>query len=55
MDGTQTSGPESSAKKPGLAAALSALIPGSGQWYAGRLRRGLVVASPMVRTANQAA
>ena len=48
MDEEQTTGPRTGTKKPGLAAALSALIPGSGQWYAGRLRRGLVVASPIL-------
>jgi len=48
MDGEQTTDPQTGTKKPGFAAALSALIPGSGQWYAGRLRRGLLVASPMV-------
>ena len=34
--------------RPGLAAALSALIPGAGQWYTGRPVRALVVASPLI-------
>jgi len=34
--------------RPGLAAALSALIPGAGQWYAGRPVRAAVVASPLI-------
>lgn len=34
--------------RPGLAAALSALIPGAGQWYAGRPVRATVVASPLI-------
>ncbi len=29
--------------RPALAAALSTLVPGAGQWYAGRRRRGLLV------------
>lgn len=34
--------------RPGLAATLSALIPGAGQWYAGRPVRAAVVASPLI-------
>ncbi|MCJ7781657.1 MAG: hypothetical protein MUQ27_12625, partial [Acidimicrobiia bacterium] len=34
--------------RPGLAAALSALIPGAGQWYVGRPVRAAVVASPLI-------
>lgn len=33
-------------KQPGLAAVLSALIPGAGQWYGGRVRRAIVVFVP---------
>ncbi|MBT8214476.1 MAG: hypothetical protein KJP12_04560, partial [Acidimicrobiia bacterium] len=32
-------------RRPWLAAALSALLPGSGQWYAGRRRAGVVLMS----------
>ncbi len=35
-------------KSPALAAVLSALVPGAGQWYAGRLGRGLIVFAPAV-------
>ncbi len=36
--------PETSRRgRPALAAALSTLVPGAGQWYAGRRRRGLLV------------
>ena len=48
MDGDLTTEPKLATKRPGLAATLSALIPGSGQWYAGRLRRGLLIASPLL-------
>ena len=34
------------AKRPGLAGVLSALIPGAGQWYGGRLRRAALVFLP---------
>jgi len=34
--------------RPVLAAALSAVVPGAGQWYAGRVRRALLVAFPVV-------
>lgn len=40
-DGTTTASGRQ--KRPAVAAALSALIPGAGQWYAGRPRRGAVV------------
>jgi len=33
-------------KRPGLAAVFSALIPGAGQWYGGRVRRAIVVFVP---------
>ena len=33
-------------KRPGLAAVLSAVIPGAGQWYSGRLRRAVLVFLP---------
>ncbi|MEN8113091.1 MAG: LCP family protein [Actinomycetota bacterium] len=45
MDGIDVT---SDAKRPGVAAALSTLVPGAGQWYAGYLRRGLAVAAPLV-------
>ena len=34
-------------RSPILAAVLSALLPGAGQWYAGRLARGAVFAAPV--------
>jgi len=34
------------ARRPVLAAFLSALLPGAGQWYAGRARRGLLLLVP---------
>jgi len=34
--------------RPGLAAVFSAVIPGSGQWHGGRLRRALLVFAPVV-------
>ncbi len=48
MDGKATTDRGDGIKKPGLAAAFSALIPGSGQWYAGRVVRGLLIAAPML-------
>ncbi len=48
MDAEHAADRDTGRKKPGLAAALSALIPGSGQWYAGRMVRGLIVASPLL-------
>jgi len=35
-----------SSSRPGLAAVLSAVIPGAGQWYGGRLRRAILVFLP---------
>lgn len=43
------------AKRPGLAALLSAVVPGAGQWYGGRLRRAVVVFLPTVVFAALAA
>ena len=34
--------------RPVLAAALSAVVPGAGQWYAGRVRRALLLGLPLV-------
>ena len=33
-------------KRPGLAAVLSAVVPGAGQWYVGRIRRAALVFLP---------
>jgi LCP family protein required for cell wall assembly len=33
-------------RRPGLAAVLSAVVPGAGQWYSGRLRRAVLVFLP---------
>ena len=35
-------------KNPGLAAVLSAAVPGAGQWYGGRVRRAVLVFLPTV-------
>jgi len=35
-------------KRPGLAAVLSGLIPGAGQWYGGRVRRAILMFLPSV-------
>ncbi len=43
---TDESAPRSA--RPGLAAVLSALIPGAGQWYGGRLRRAVIVFLPTI-------
>ncbi len=48
MSGQDTRDHASGGVRPGLAAVLSALIPGAGQWYAGRPVRAAVVASPLV-------
>ncbi len=48
MSGQEAKEQASSGAKPGLAAALSALIPGAGQWYAGRPVRAALVASPLI-------
>ncbi len=48
MDGEATNGAAERTRKPGVAAAFSALIPGTGQWYAGRIARGFLVAAPML-------
>jgi len=34
--------------RPGLAAVFSAVVPGVGQWYGGRLRRAILVFVPVV-------
>ncbi len=48
MSGQEIEGHASDGARPGLAATLSALIPGAGQWYAGRPLRAAVVASPLI-------
>ncbi|MEA3510338.1 MAG: LCP family protein [Actinomycetota bacterium] len=48
MSGQVTTDHAPARARPGLAAGLSALIPGAGQWYGGRPIRAAVVASPMV-------
>ena len=48
MSGQDTKDHASGGARPGLAATLSALIPGAGQWYAGRPARAAVVASPLI-------
>jgi|SRR5665811_187316 len=44
MDGQETTERSGTDANPGLAATLSALIPGAGQWYAGRM----VLAAPLL-------
>ena len=46
--GMDREGAPDGTKRPGVAAALSTLVPGSGQWYAGFLRRGIAVAAPLL-------
>ncbi|MCL1693462.1 MAG: LCP family protein [Actinomycetia bacterium] len=48
MSGQEAKEQASGGAKPGLAAALSALIPGAGQWYADRPIRAALVASPLI-------
>jgi len=48
MSGQDTQDHASGGARPGLAATFSALIPGAGQWYAGRPARAVVVASPLI-------
>lgn len=48
MDGEQEIDQGVRDRNPNLAAALSALIPGAGQWYSGRVLRALAVAAPIV-------
>ena len=48
MDGEQAMNPSESPARPGLAALFSALIPGAGQLYAGRIVRAVVVAAPLL-------
>jgi hypothetical protein len=43
------------AKRPGLAALLSAVVPGAGQWYGGRLGRAVLVFLPTIVFAALAA
>ena len=38
-------------RRPGVGALLSALLPGAGQWYAGRLVRGLLFLAPFLAAA----
>ncbi|MGB5731423.1 MAG: LCP family protein [Acidimicrobiia bacterium] len=39
---------EGRSKRPGLAAVLSAVVPGAGQWYGGRIRRAVLLFLPTV-------
>ncbi len=48
MTDRETVDDASSEANPAIAAALSALIPGTGQWYAGRVLRGVIIAIPLV-------
>lgn len=48
MSAPDTPGRSESGANPGLAATLSALLPGAGQWYAGRVMRAAVIASPIL-------
>lgn len=48
MSGQEAKSQASGEARPGLAAALSALIPGAGQWYTGHPGRAALVASPLV-------
>ena len=48
MSGPDTTGRSDNDANPGLAATFSALLPGAGQWYAGRITRALIVASPLL-------
>ena len=48
MSGQESNDRASIEVKPGLAALLSALIPGTGQWYAGRPARAALVAAPII-------
>ena len=46
MTGQRTRGSDGE-RSPIMAAVLSALLPGAGQWYGGRRVRGLVFAAPL--------
>ncbi len=48
MSGQATNDHASGRARPGLAAGLSALIPGAGQWYTGHPGRAALVASPLL-------
>ena len=48
MEAEQAVNPTEEPARPGLAALFSALIPGAGQLYAGRVLRALVVAAPLL-------
>ena len=48
MEAEQAMNPTEEPARPGLAALFSALIPGAGQLYAGRVLRALVVAAPLL-------
>jgi LCP family protein required for cell wall assembly len=43
-----TGGSASRSSRPGVAAVLSAIVPGAGQWYGGRLRRALLLFLPVL-------
>lgn len=46
-----TDAPASGSARPGVAAVLSAILPGAGQWYGGRTRRAVLVFLPTVALA----
>lgn len=48
MDGQEATERSGTDANPGLAATLSAVIPGAGQWYAGRMVRAVVIAAPLL-------
>lgn len=48
MDGEGSIDPSAAPARPGLAALLSALVPGAGQLYAGRALRAFVIAAPLL-------
>jgi LCP family protein required for cell wall assembly len=48
MTGHGTQESNTTDANPAIAAALSALLPGTGQWYAGRFVRGLLTGVPLV-------
>lgn len=48
MTGRGSPNEDAARRSPGVAALLSTLVPGTGQWYAGRAKRGILIASPIV-------
>jgi LCP family protein required for cell wall assembly len=49
-----TDATDSGSARPGIAAALSAILPGAGQWYGGRTRRAVLIFLPTVALAGLA-